>query len=112
MRLFTLANTAVASTAAALLMATLLAHAQQPGPTATAGPGRITCKTAATCEVGIGTPVKMKFQVNVEALPAADKDRLSKDCKPGGKAPCIATVQGAEMGDPMKVKAATIKWYN
>jgi hypothetical protein len=106
MRLFTLAS------AAALLLATPLAHAQQPGPTTSAGPGRITCKAATTCEVGIGTPVKMKFQVNVEALPAADKDRLTKDCKRNGKTPCIVTVQGTEMGDPMKVKAAKITWFN
>ena len=53
----------------------------------------------------------MKFQVNVEALPAADKERLAKDCKPNGKTPCIVTVVGTEiLGDPMKVKGATIKW--
>ena len=86
-----------------------LAHAQQPA--ASAGPGRITCKTATMCEVGIGTPVKLKFQVNVEALSAEDKDRLSKQCKPSGKTPCIVTVQGTEMGDPMKIKAAKITWY-
>ena len=104
MRLFPLA--------AALLLASPLAYAQQPSPAATAGPGRITCKTATACEVGIGTPVKMKFQVNVEALPTADKDRLAKDCKPNGKTPCIVTVTGTEMGDPMKVKAAKISWFN
>jgi hypothetical protein len=107
MRLFTL------GAAAMLLLAPQLARAQTaPGTTVSAGPGRITCKTATICEVGIGTPVSLKFQVNVQALPVEDKDRLSKQCKPGGKTPCIVTVVGAEMGDPMKVKAAKITWYN
>jgi hypothetical protein len=56
--------------------------------------------------------VKPKFQINVEALLAPDKDRLAKDCKPNGNAPCIAAVRGTEMGDTMKVKAATITFYN
>jgi hypothetical protein len=92
------------------LLAMPRADAQQPA--ASAGPGRITCKTATMCEVGIGTPVKLKFQVNVEALSPEDKDRLDKQCKPSGKTACIVTVQGAEMGDPMKIKAAKITWYN
>ena len=88
------------------------AQAQQPGPTTSAGPGRITCKTGAWCEIGIGTPAALKFQVNVEGLPAEDKDRLNKQCKPGGKAICVVTVRGTEMGDPMKVTATAINWYN
>jgi hypothetical protein len=107
MRLFNLIGISCA-----LILAATLAWSQQPGPSASAGPGRITCKTAILCEVGIGTPVSMKFQVNVADLPDADKDRLSKQCKPNGKTPCIVTVQGTEMGDPMKVKAAKITWYN
>ena len=95
---------------AVTFLAMPLAHAQQPA--ASAGPGRITCKTATMCEVGIGTPVKLKFQINVEALPAEDKDRLSKQCGSSGKTACIVTVQGTEMGDPMKIKAAKITWYN
>jgi hypothetical protein len=64
------------------------------------------------CEVGIGTPVKLKFVVNVEALPAGDKDRLNKQCKPTGNTMCIVAVQGTEMSDPMKVKATKITFYN
>ena len=97
---------------AAMLSATASPHAEATGPATSAGPGRITCKTAKLCEIGIGTPAALKFQVDVEALPAADQDRLTKQCKPNGKTPCIATVQGTEMGDPMKVKAAKITWYN
>lgn len=113
MRLFTRAGVA-----AVFLLVVPLARAQTtgpamtPGPATSAGPGRITCKTATLCEVGIGTPAALKFQVNVADLPAADKDRLGKQCKSNGKTPCIVTVQGTEMGDPMKLKAAKITWYN
>ncbi len=97
---------------AVLLLASPLARSQQTGPSTSAGPGRITCKSATLCELGIGTPAALKFQINVDALPAEDKDRLNKQCKPDGKTPCIVTVQGTEMGDPMKVRAAKISWYN
>jgi hypothetical protein len=107
MRLFVLTGAI-----AALVLAASLADAQPPGPSTSAGPGRMTCKTAKMCELGIGNPVQLKFEVNVEALTAEDKDRLTKQCTPAGKTPCIVTVQGTEMGDAMKVKAATIKWYN
>ncbi len=104
MRLFTMAG--------ALILAATPIHAEQPGPATSAGPGRIICKTAAKCELGIGTPPALKFQINAEALPDDDKARLSKQCAPSGKTPCVVTVQGTEMGDPMKVKAAKITWYN
>jgi hypothetical protein len=78
MRLFTLA-----STAAGLFLVSALAHARQPGPTTCAGPGRITCKITTTCEVGIGAPVTLKFQVGIEALPVA-----GKDCMPNGETLC------------------------
>jgi hypothetical protein len=107
MRLFTLT-----SAMAALLLASPPAHAQQPGPTTSAGPGRITCKSAAVCVVGIGDPATIKYQVDTAALPEADKDRLSKQCKPNGKNPCVVTIVGTENGDPLKVKAAKITWYN
>lgn len=107
MRLFTLAGAV-----AALILAAPLAHAQNPGPATSVGPGRITCKTVTMCVLGVGTPAALKFQINVEALPAEDKDRLNKQCKLNGKTPCIVTVQGTEMGDAMKVKAAKITWYN
>jgi hypothetical protein len=107
MRLFILAG--------AVTLLALLAPASQArpaGPATTVGPGRITCKSASACVLGIGTPATLKFQVDPSALPDADKDRLSKQCKLTGKTPCVVTVQGNEMGDPMKVKAASIKWYN
>jgi hypothetical protein len=107
MRLFILAGAV-----AILALSAPLGHAQQPGPATSAGPGRITCKTATACVVGIGDPATIKYQVNVEALPAADKDRLAKQCRPNGKTPCVVTVQGTEMNDPLKVKAEKITWYN
>jgi hypothetical protein len=107
MRLFTKTRVTIA-----LLLMASLAHADQTGPATSAGPGRIVCKGGTMCELGIGTPATLKFQINVEALTAEDKDRLSKQCNPGGKTPCIVTVEGTEMSDPMKVKAAKIKWYN
>jgi hypothetical protein len=102
----------LAYAATAVLLATSMAQAQQLGPATSAGPGRITCKTATMCELGIGTPAKLKFQINVEALSTEDKHRLGGQCAANGKTPCIVTVQGAEMGDPMKIKAAKITWYN
>jgi hypothetical protein len=112
MRLFTLAGVAVALILAVPQVQVQVQAQTTPGPATSAGAGRITCKTATLCEVGIGTPVSLKFQVNVEALPDADKDRLRKQCRPNGKTPCIVTVQGTEMGDPMKLKATKITWYN
>ncbi len=95
----------------AVLLSTA-AIAQQPGPTTSAGPGRIICKNAASCELGLGTPPKLKYTINATALSDADKERLTKTCSAAQKAPCIATVQGTEMGDAMKIKAAKITFYN
>jgi hypothetical protein len=113
MRLLTLAGAAMS-----LALSVPFSHAwaagpeTAAGPATTAGPGRIVCKTAASCILGIGTPATLKFQVDTSGLPGEDKDRLGKQCKSSGKTPCVVTVQGNEMGDPMKVKAASIKWYN
>jgi len=107
MRLFTLAGAVTL-----LALPAPLSQAQPAGPATTAGPGRIICKSAASCVLGIGTPATLKFQVDTSGLPGADKDRLGQQCKSSGKTPCVVTVQGNEMGDPMKVKAASIKWYN
>jgi hypothetical protein len=107
MRLFTWSGAAIA-----LCFAGAAAHAQSPAPSASAGPGRITCKTAAICQLGIGDPAKIKYRIDIEALPAEDKARLGKQCAPNGKTPCVVTVQGSEMGDALKVKAAKITWYN
>lgn len=95
-----------------VMLAASPAHAQQPGPAASAGPGKIVCRTKTMCVLGIGDPAKIKYQINADALPDADKDRLSKQCTTTGKTPCVVTVQGTEMGDPLKVKAAKITWYN
>ena len=86
--------------------------APQPGIAASAGPGRVICRTAKTCVLGIGDPAKIRYQINIQSLPATDQARLTKQCKPKGKTPCVATIVGTEMGDPVKVKAATIKWFN
>ena len=77
-------------------------------PPVRAGPGAIVCKDLAHCVLGIGTPPSIRYTVDANALPAADKARL-KTC---GKPVCIVTVTGTENGDPLKVKADAIKWFN
>jgi hypothetical protein len=97
------------SALAALLLSALPAQAQQTP--ISAGPGRITCKPASLCVLGIGDPAKIEYQIDITALPDADEDRLLKQNGPDGKTPCIATVQGTT-GDEVKVKAAKITFYN
>ncbi len=80
----------------------------QPAPTSV-GPGRITCRSAASCELDIGSPASLKYKIDPSALAAADKDRLTKQCTAKGT-PCVATVTGTE--DKTGVKAASIKFYN
>lgn len=88
----------------------VLAHADAA---TSAGPGRVICRSATRCDLTIGDPAQMHYKIDVTGLPDADKDRLSKQCTPHGKTPCVATVTGTETGgDAMKVKAATIKWFN
>ena len=79
-----------------------------PAPTSV-GPGRIICHNASTCELGIGTPATLKYKIDPSALPAADKDRLTKQCTAKGT-PCVVTVTGSET--KTGVKAASIKFYN
>jgi hypothetical protein len=79
-------------------------------PPVSAGPGTITCTDSTHCQLGIGSPAKIKYVVDATALSAEDKTRL-KTCV-AGKPVCVATVTGTENGDPLKVKAASIKWYN
>ena len=79
-------------------------------PPVNAGPGAIVCKDPAHCVLGIGSPPSIKYTVDATALSAEDKTRL-KTCV-AGKPACIATVTGTENGDPLKVKAVSIKWYN
>ena len=95
------------------LMLTTSAWAAEPkeGPATSAGPGRILCASPTTCELGLGTPAKLKYSINPTALPDPDKARL-KTCTVANKTPCVVTVDGTEMGDPIKIKAKSIKWYN
>lgn len=87
------------------------AWAQSP-PTTSAGPGRITCRGVASCELTIGTPASMRYRIDTSGLADADKQRLTTACKPSGK-PCVATVEGTEApGGKGIVKAKTIKFYN
>ena len=87
------------------------AWAQSPPPTS-AGPGRITCSSIASCELTIGTPPSMRYRIDASGLADADKQRLTGGCKPKGN-PCVATVQGTEApGGKGVVKATTIKFYN
>jgi len=76
-----------------------------------AGPGRIVCTSAKNCVLSIGTAAAMRYHIDIAALPKADQQRLVQHCKPKQKA-CVATVDGTEMSDPLKVKAATIKFYD
>ena len=80
-------------------------------PATSAGPGRIVCKSAKTCELSIGTAAAMRYHIDIAALPKAEQQRLVQHCKPKQKA-CVATVDGTEMGDPLKVKAEKIKFYD
>jgi hypothetical protein len=100
------------SAVVALIFATPVAVAHPLGPATFAGRGRITCRGGTMCVLGIGDPAQIEYQVDVDALPATDEDRLSKQCVVGGGAPCVVTVQGTEMDDPLKVKAMKITWYN
>jgi hypothetical protein len=100
-----------AMAAGAMAAGTTPTGAMAADPLTSAGPGRIVCKSATACELGIGTPAKLRYRINVTALPAADQDRLVKQCT-ARAAPCVATVEGTEMGDPIKIKAARITWYN
>ena len=83
--------------------------AQAPTAASSYGPGRIICRSATTCELGIGTPASLKYNVDPSALPAADKDRLTRQCTAKGT-PCVVTLSGEEGRDV--VKAASIKFYN
>ena len=80
----------------------------QQAPTS-AGPGRIICRAATSCELGVGTPPSIRYKIDATGLPDADKDRLVKQCT-AKAAPCIATVTGSEAKSV--IKAANIKFYN
>jgi hypothetical protein len=82
--------------------------AASPAPT-NVGPGRIICHNASACELSIGAPATLKYKIDPSALPAADKDRLTKQCIAKGT-PCVVTVTGSET--KTGVKAASIKFYN
>lgn len=85
------------------------ALAQATTAAASYGPGRITCRSATSCELGVGAPASLKYRIDPSALPETDKSRLTKQCT-AKATPCVATVTGAEVKDV--VKAASIKFYN
>src|SRR5690349_7512640 len=85
------------------------ALAQAPAAAASYGPGRIICRSATSCELGIGTPASLKYRIDPSALPEADKGRLTGQCAAKGT-PCVATVTGTEVKNV--VKAVSIKFYN
>jgi len=92
------------------IMASATPACAQARPAATdGGPGKIFCRTPTSCELDIGTPVSLRYKIDPAALPAADKDRLTRQCKVTGT-PCVATVTGADT--KAGVKAASIKFYN
>ena len=85
------------------------AWAQAQPVSTSAGPGRIICSSATSCELGVGTPASIRYKIDASALPDADKTRLVKQCT--AKAPpCVATVDGIET--KAVIKAAKIKFYN
>lgn len=85
------------------------AWAQAQPASSSVGPGRITCRSATSCELDIGTPPSLKYRIDPSALGDADKQRLTKQCT-AKATPCIATVTGSEAKGI--VKAASIKFYN
>jgi hypothetical protein len=85
------------------------ANAQAQAATTSYGPGRIICRNATSCELGIGTPANLKYRIDPSPLPEADKSRLTTQCT-AKETPCVATVTGAELKNV--VKAASIKFYN
>ena len=93
-------------------MTVSLAQTQRAGPAIAAGTGRILRETAKDREPGLGRRAKMNYRIDPDALPADDKECLTKMYKPGGRTPCIATVNGTEVDDPLQVRATKIKWHN
>jgi hypothetical protein len=73
------------------------------------GPGRIICVSITSCELGVGIPPSIRYDVDISAVSDADKDRLAKQCT-ANAAPCVATVTGVET--ETGVKAASVKFYN
>jgi hypothetical protein len=95
--------------AVATALAATAASAQGPSPTTTAGPGRIICRSAASCVLGVGIPPSIRYQIDASALPDADRQRLVKQCT-AAAAPCVATVTGTETKSG--IKATAIKFHN
>jgi hypothetical protein len=92
----------------AVLCATAAWAQGQPTQTS-AGPGRIICPSITSCELGVGIPPSIRYDVDASGMPDADKDRLVKQCT-ADAAPCVATVTGAEIDTG--IKAASIKFFN
>jgi hypothetical protein len=95
--------------AAALLAALGCGPARAQPATTDVGPGRITCRSATSCELDIGIPVSLRYTIDPSALADADKDRLVKSCTTKA-APCVATVTGTDT--KTVIKATKIKFYN
>jgi hypothetical protein len=87
------------------------AWGQATGTPTMAGPGRIICKSAAACVLGLGTPATMTYHIDASALPNGDKARLTQACTDKDQ-PCVVTIRGTEGEDPLDVKAAAIIWHN
>jgi len=100
-------------TCGALAIATLLgataSRAQAPSPTTTAGPGRIICRSAANCVLGVGIPPSIRYEIDASVLPDVDRQRLVKQCTAAAAA-CVATVTGTEK--KRGIKATAIKFHN
>jgi hypothetical protein len=74
---------------------------------ATVGPAQIICN-AAFCEMGSGSRPKERVRVIVSDLPQEEIHRLRK-CT-GVAKPCIVTIEGTQLGGPMRVMASSIHW--
>jgi hypothetical protein len=108
MKVFRFATQCSVLMGVAMLSGTAAWAQAQPAPTS-AGPGRITCTTAASCELGVGSPASIRYKIDASALPDADKTRLVKQCT-AKLPPCVATVDGTET--KAVIKASKIKFYN
>jgi hypothetical protein len=75
--------------------------------TTTVGPARIVCN-ATFCEMGSGARPKERVRVIVSNLAQEEIHRLRK-CT-GVAKPCIVTIEGTQLGGPMRIMASSIRW--
>ena len=95
----------------ALLLAAPFAQAQTPGPQASAGPGRIICRTAKTCQLGIGDPAH-QISDRYRGVAGGGSGSSEQTMQAGREDALYRDRHRIEMGDALKVKATAIKWYN